>query len=116
MTSLAPRPVPRAPGAPASAGAGGSRTSVIVVGAGLGGRAAAVRLAHAGYQVTVLERHDVPGGRAGVWQSQGFTFDTGPSMVMMAEGWRTLFTDVGRRFEDYVTLVQCDPNYRLTYK
>lgn len=89
--------------------------SVLVLGAGIGGLATAVRLAHAGYRVTVLERHDVPGGRAGVWHSEGFSFDTGPSMVMMTEVWRKLFGDVGRRLEDYVTLVQCDPYYRLHF-
>ena len=101
-------------GADAEPGAGAG-TRAIVVGAGLGGLATAVRLAHAGYRVTVLERHEVPGGRAGVWQSEGFTFDTGPSMVMMTACWQQLFRDVGRRLEDYLTLVPCDPNYRLTF-
>ncbi len=102
------------PAAPGSVAAG-DRTSALVVGAGLGGLAAAVRLAHAGYRVTVVEKHDVPGGRAGVWQSEGFTFDTGPSMVLMTECWEKLFRDVGRRLEDYLTLVQCDPYYRLHF-
>ena len=75
---------------------------VVVVGAGIGGLAAAIRLAHAGYRVTVVEQHDVPGGRAGVWRSAGYTFDTGPSMVMMPDCWDRLFHDVGRRREDYV--------------
>ncbi|HLQ24154.1 MAG TPA: phytoene desaturase family protein [Gemmatimonadales bacterium] len=94
-------------------GRGGRR--VLVIGAGIGGLAAAVRLAHAGYAVTVVERHDAPGGRAGVWRSEGFTFDTGPSMVMMTECWDRLFQDVGRRREDYLTLVRCDPCYRLHF-
>lgn len=89
--------------------------SALVIGAGIGGLATAVRLAHAGYRVTVLEQHDVPGGRAGVWKSQGFTFDTGPSLVMMTEVWHDLFRLVGRRLEDYLTLVQCDPYYRLHF-
>ena len=88
---------------------------MLVIGAGIGGLAAAVRLAHAGYAVTVVERHDAPGGRAGVWRSEGFTFDTGPSMVMMTECWDRLFQDVGRRREDYLTLVRCDPCYRLHF-
>lgn len=102
----------RAPSAPAIHPSG---TRALVVGAGIGGLATAVRLAHAGYQVTVLEKHDVPGGRAGVWKSQGFTFDTGPSLVMMTEVWHDLFRLVGRRLEDYLTLVQCDPYYRLHF-
>jgi phytoene desaturase len=86
-----------------------------VIGAGLGGLATAARLAHAGYRVTVLERHDGPGGRAGLWESAGFRFDTGPSLVLMREYWEQLFTDIGRRFEDYVSLIQLDPNYRIHY-
>jgi phytoene desaturase len=102
--TAAPPPRPR-PGAP----------SAIVIGAGLGGLATAARLAHHGYAVTVLERHEIPGGRAGVWRSEGFTFDTGPSLVMMVEYWQKLFRDLGRRFEDYVTLVQIDPCYRVHF-
>ncbi|HET8625492.1 MAG TPA: phytoene desaturase family protein [Gemmatimonadales bacterium] len=91
------------------------RRRVIVIGAGLGGLATAARLAHAGYRVTVLERHALPGGRAGLWESEGFRFDTGPSLVLMVEYWEQLFRDVGRRLQDYVTLVQIDPNYRIHY-
>ena len=96
-----------------SAGNGG--ITALVIGAGLGGLATAARLAHAGYRVTVLEKYAIPGGRAGQWTSKGFTFDTGPSMVMMTEVWHRLFHDVGRRLEDYLTLVQCDPYYRLHF-
>jgi phytoene desaturase len=98
--------------APAPAG---RRRSAIVVGAGIGGLATAVRLAHAGWEVTVLEQHHQPGGRAGRWESEGFTFDTGPSLVMMTEYWQKLFSDVGRRLEDYLTLVQIDPCYRIHF-
>ena len=89
--------------------------SVVIVGAGIGGLASAVRLAHEGYDVTLLERHAVPGGRAGVWRSRGFTFDTGPSLVMMTEVWEKLFRDVGERLEDHLDLIRIDPNYRVTF-
>ena len=56
----------------------GKTDHVVVVGAGLAGIATAMRLAAAGRQVTVLERESVPGGRAGIWQSNGHLFDTGP--------------------------------------
>jgi len=101
--------------APARDRHGHSAASALVVGAGVGGLAAAVRLAHRGFAVTVLERHDVPGGRVGVWRSEGFTFDTGASLVMMTEYWHRLFRDVGRRLEDYITLVQLDPCYRIHF-
>ena len=96
-------------------GGGKARRSALVVGAGLGGLATAARLQHAGWQVTVLERHDHPGGRAGQWSSEGFHFDTGPSLVLMVEYWQQLFRDLGRRLEDYLTFVQLDPNYRIHY-
>ncbi|MDH4349132.1 MAG: FAD-dependent oxidoreductase, partial [Gemmatimonadota bacterium] len=101
--------------APAVIGSLGSRRRAIVIGAGVGGLATAVRLAHAGYRVTVLEQHEGPGGRAGAFESMGFTFDRGPSMVMMTECWHQLFRDVGRRLEDYLSLVRCDPTYRLHF-
>jgi phytoene desaturase len=89
--------------------------SVVVVGAGLGGLGAAVRLAARGYRVTVLERHAEPGGRAGLLEVDGFRFDTGPSLVLMTEYLRQLFADAGRRLEDYLDLVQLDPNYRIHF-
>jgi phytoene desaturase len=87
----------------------------VIVGAGIGGLASALRLAQAGYEVTVLERHAIPGGRNGRWESEGFTFDTGPSLLLMVEYWQKLFAHVGRRLEDYVELVQVDPNYNVHF-
>jgi phytoene desaturase len=86
-----------------------------VIGAGLGGLAAAIRLRHLGYEVTVLERHAVPGGRCGLWESEGFRFDTGPTLLLMVEYLQALFHDVGRPLGAYLDLVQLDPNYRVHY-
>ncbi len=88
---------------------------VIVVGAGLGGLAAAVRLAAQGYRVRVLERHTTPGGRCGTWESEGFRFDTGPTLLLMTDYLRQVFSDAGRRLEDYLELRQLDPNYRVYF-
>jgi len=57
----------------------------VVVGAGLGGLSAALRLAGAGRRVTVLEREAVPGGRAGLLADQGYSFDTGPTVLTMPD-------------------------------
>ena len=58
---------------------------VVVIGAGLGGLAAAAHLVRSGHQVTVLERDAVPGGRAGVFARAGFRIDTGPTMLTMPD-------------------------------
>lgn len=110
---MAPTAVKDNPGVPAVMTGRGTGRTALVVGAGLGGLATAIRLQHAGYEVTILEQHPIPGGRAGLWESAGFKFDTGPSLVLMVDYWRQLFQDVGRQLEDYLTLVSLDPNYRI---
>ncbi len=114
-TAAAPRARAAEPTAAVPAPAPRAGRTALVVGAGFGGLATAARLAHDGWQVTVLERHDVPGGRGGRWVSEGFTFDTGPSLVMMTEYWQKLFRHLGRRVEDYLDLVQIDPCYRIHF-
>ncbi|MEP6687855.1 MAG: phytoene desaturase family protein [Gemmatimonadales bacterium] len=101
--------------APAASADGGRARHVIVVGAGLGGLAAAIRLRHRGFRVTVLERHGHPGGRCGLWESEGFRFDTGPTLLLMIDYLRALFAEVGRPLERYLELRQLDPNYRVHY-
>ena len=87
---------------PPAAADDGQACYVVVIGAGLGGLAAAARLRHRGFRVTVLERHGHPGGRCGVWESQGFRFDTGPTLLLMVDYLRAVFTDVGRDLDDYL--------------
>ena len=99
---------------PPDADSAGAR-HVLVIGAGLGGLAATIRLRRRGYRVTLLERHAVPGGRCGLWESEGFRFDTGPTLLLMVEYLRAVFEDAGRRLDNYLELVQLDPNYRVHY-
>ena len=90
-------------------------TRVLIVGAGMGGIATAGRLAKAGYDVTVLEQRDQPGGRAATIEEQGYYFDTGPSLFLMPEVWRKTYADLGERLEDHLDLVQIDPTYRVHF-
>jgi phytoene desaturase len=92
------------------------RLRVAVVGAGVGGLAAAARLAHAGFEVQVFEKHDRPGGRCGQLRLDGFTFDVGPTILLMPEVVARTFEAVGRRLSDYLTLERCHPNYRIHYR
>ncbi|MFN7135684.1 MAG: phytoene desaturase family protein, partial [Myxococcales bacterium] len=89
---------------------------VAIVGAGVGGLAAAARLAHQGFEVEVFEKGAGPGGRCGQLHVGGFTFDTGPTLLLMPEVLHETFAVTGRRLEDYLQLSRCDPNYRLHFR
>ena len=93
----------------------GRTDHVVVVGAGLGGLSAALRLAGAGRQVTVLEREDVPGGRAGVLVDGGYTFDTGPTVLTMPDLIADAFDAVGETVGDWLTLEPLSPLYRARF-
>jgi phytoene desaturase len=88
----------------------------IVIGAGFGGLAVAIRLQAAGHRVTLLEQRDRPGGRAYVYQQDGFTFDAGPTVITDPSSLEELFTLAGRRLADYVELTPVDPFYRLLWE
>ena len=94
---------------------GGSRPHAVVIGAGFGGLAAAVRLGARGYRVTVLERLDGPGGRAHVIEQDGFIFDAGPTIVTAPFLFRELWELAGRRLEDDIDLRLMDPFYRVRF-
>ena len=87
----------------------------IVIGAGFGGIAAALRLRARGYQVTIFEALDQPGGRARVFRQDGFTFDAGPTVITAPYLFAELFALFGRRLEDHVELIPVDPFYRLQF-
>ena len=88
---------------------------VVVVGAGIGGLAAAARLATLGHQVTVCEQAESAGGKAGVFTRDNFTFDTGPSLLTLPAVYRDLFIKTGRAIEESLDLVAVDPtcHYRF---
>lgn len=88
---------------------------VVVIGAGFGGLAAAIRLRARGHEVVLLEKRDQPGGRAAVFRQDGFTFDAGPTIITAPHLIAELFEVAGRRIDDYVTLVPVDPFYRVRF-
>jgi phytoene desaturase len=88
---------------------------VIVVGAGPGGLTAAMLLAARGYKVTVYEKDDRVGGRNQAIQLGPYTFDTGPTFLMMKHVLEEMFQQSGRRIEDYLDVRRIDPLYRLRY-
>jgi len=88
---------------------------VVVIGAGFCGLSSAALLAKEGFDVTVLERNDGPGGRAMVWKKEGYTFDMGPSWYMMLEAFDNLFGQFGKKPEDYYETIRLDPHYRVFF-
>ena len=87
----------------------------VVIGAGFGGLAAAIRLGARGYRVTVVEKLDAPGGRASVFRQDGFTFDAGPTILTAPFLLEELWTLCGRRMADDVTLRPVSPFYRIRF-
>jgi phytoene desaturase len=88
---------------------------VIIIGSGFGGLSAAAILARDGYKVTVIEKNDQPGGRASVYQENGFFFDMGPSWYLMPDVYEKFFQDFNKKPEDFFKLEKLDPMYRIFF-
>ena len=90
--------------------------NIIIIGAGFAGLSAASFLAKAGYKVTVLEKHPIPGGRARKMDVDGFTFDMGPSWYWMPDVFERFFEQFGKKVSDYYQLTRLDPSYRVYWE
>jgi phytoene desaturase len=88
---------------------------IIVIGSGFAGLSAACVLAKEGFKVTILEKNDQPGGRARVWEQDGFTFDMGPSWYWMPDVFENFFALFGKKPSDYYQLKRLDPGYRVYF-
>lgn len=91
-------------------------TTAAVIGAGFGGLSLAIRLQSAGIQTTIFEKRDKPGGRAYVYQDEGFTFDAGPTVITDPDCLEQLWALSGRKMADYVTLLPVAPFYQLCWE
>jgi phytoene desaturase len=90
-------------------------TSVLVIGAGIGGIAIAARLAQHGYGVTVVEKNEGAGGRCDRLLRDGHRFDTGPTLFLMPEIFEQAFADLGERMEDHLDLRRIDPYCQIHF-
>ena len=88
---------------------------IVVIGSGFGGLAAAIRLQARGYRVELLEARDKLGGRAYVYQQNGFTFDAGPTVITAPFLIDEIFVSAGKVTRDYVDIVPVDPFYRIQF-
>lgn len=92
-----------------------TKPHAVVIGSGFGGLAAAIRLGAKGYQVTVLEKLDAPGGRAYVHRRGGHVFDAGPTIITGPFLLEELWALCGKKMSDHVTLKFMDPFYRIRF-
>jgi phytoene desaturase len=92
-----------------------NKKRVVVIGSGFGGLAAAIRLQTKGFAVDVIEARDKPGGRAYLYEQDGFKFDGGPTVITAPFMIDELFTAAGRRTADYIDIVPVDPFYRIEF-
>ncbi|MFN9118902.1 MAG: phytoene desaturase [Gemmatimonas sp.] len=89
---------------------------IVVIGSGFGGLAAAIRLQAQGHDVTIVEKLDKAGGRAYVFEQDGFTFDAGPTIITAPWVLDELFALTGRTTADYIKLVLLDPFYNIRFE
>lgn len=89
---------------------------ILVIGSGFGGLSAAIRLQAQGHDVTIVEKLDKPGGRAYVFEQDGFTFDAGPTIITAPWLLHDLFELCGARSSDYLELRRLDPFYNIRFE
>jgi len=93
-----------------------NKKHAVIIGSGFGGLGLAAMLAKAGYEVDVYEKNDTLGGRASVFEAEGFRFDMGPSWYLMPDVFERFFALVGEKVEDHLELVRLAPSYRVFFK
>ncbi len=92
-----------------------NKPTALVIGAGIGGIATAARLAKNGFQVTVLEKNDKPGGRCNQILRDGHRFDIGPTLFLMPEVFAETYAALGETMSDYLDLKRIDPTYKVHF-
>lgn len=92
------------------------KEKIIIVGAGLGGISASIALATEGFEVEVFEKNDKIGGKLNILKKDGFSFDLGPSIIILPHLFERLFKKAGKEMKDYVTLEEVKPQWRSFFE
>lgn len=92
-----------------------SKHKTIIIGGGIGGLCTAARLLKQGYEVTIIEKEPMVGGRAHRMRQDGYTFDMGPTLLMMTDVLYDTFSYCGKNLDDYMELIQLEPNYQVAF-
>jgi phytoene desaturase len=88
---------------------------IVIIGAGIGGLSSGALLAKRGYQVTILEKNEHPGGRANIFTAEGFTFDMGPSWYLMPDIFEHFYELMEEDINEHLNLVKLSPSYRVFF-
>lgn len=92
------------------------RKKIAIIGAGPGGLTSAMLLSHKGFDVSVFERNSYVGGRNAAIKERGYSFDIGPTFLMMTFILKQVFEESGKRIEDYLKITPLDPMYKLSFR
>ena len=88
---------------------------VLIIGSGIGGLGSAALLSKSGYEVTIIEKNKNLGGRANIFEAEGYTFDMGPSWYLMPDVFEHYFKLLGEKISDHLNLVKLSPSYRVFF-
>jgi phytoene desaturase len=91
------------------------RKKIIIVGAGVGGLATAVRLLSRGYEVKIYEKEERIGGKVNIIEEDDFCFDLTASILMRPDEYKEVFSFANKNWEDYLQFIRVDPMYRVNY-
>ena len=89
------------------------KKKVIIIGAGVGGLATALRLLSNGYDVEIYEKEENIGGRVNIIETENFRFDLSASILMIPDSYKEIFSYVNKNYRDYLEFIEIDPIYRL---
>ncbi len=92
-----------------------AKKHVIIIGSGIGGLGAGALLSKAGYKVTIIEKNETLGGRANIFESEGYTFDMGPSWYLMPDVFEQFFKLLGSTVDEHLDLIKLSPSYRVFF-
>ncbi len=93
-----------------------NRKKVIIIGGGLGGLSTAINLSKYNFDITIIEKNDNLGGKMNIFKKDGFTFDTGPSLITLPHIFEDLFRQCGENIHDHLSLKKINPLFLYMFE
>jgi len=93
-----------------------NRKKVIIIGGGLGGLATAINLSKSEFEITIIEKNSNLGGKMNIFKKDGFTFDTGPSLITLPHIFENLFQEVDENIYDHLKFIKLNPLFLYMFE